>query len=411
MACILKVPTLNSKGVVVFTTQDRDKFILNNLEIKNRINSLKHKWSFGLHHNWHDFRFNYDSTFDFSMAGESDLIEINGTNIPLIPLDACNFSPTCFHYSKNQKFWDILYVGKAVNFKKIPEFFNMIRKLYDQGIMYRVLLIAPIPDECKNNNPGPTVYCNIRNDYDKFFSEEEKNIFTLLTTDYRNPFPFDVSTISQFYKLSKVFVHSADEERRCRVAGYAWACGMPVVSMKSVASLLPKEKQIKPFSYIASRYDDFTDLIVEAVSFVNSDDYNVKSMQPCISETSQDFTQDILKQELSIYCNNIDDDFIYNFNNLDIRLGRHHGQGENINSIGWGVDSLLNYLEYRSMDDMLKDIKNIDPERYITKYTQYGLLKKDSLYIQKRNGLKDLLLYFYLRFEFLQKFRKRLRGF
>ena len=411
MACIVKIPTSFSKGVVTFTTQERDKFIVNNKELEERIDSLKDRWVFGLHHNWHDFKFNYNPIFDFSMAGETDLLEVNDKQVPLLTLDACNFSPSDFHYSKNEKFWDILYVGRAVNFKKIPEFFKMVRKLYDRGLMYRVLLVAPVPDECKESNPSPTVFCKIRDEYDKIFTEEEKNIFTLLTTDYRNPFPFDIATVSQFYKLSKVFVHSADEERRCRVAGYAWACGMPVVSMESVASLLPKEKQHKPFSYIAKRYEDFPALIEEAVELVNSDTFNQQLMQEGIEETSELFTKEKLKEELSKYCNGIEEDSKYALKNLDIRLGRHHGLGDNTNSVGWSIETLLNYLEHQPISEMSEDIKHPDPERLITKYVKYGKLEKEILYTEKDDfSFKGMLINLHDKYEFLQKLRKMFKN-
>ena len=43
MATILKAPSLKdgSKGVVVFTTQDRDNFIVGNSKLENRIQNLK----------------------------------------------------------------------------------------------------------------------------------------------------------------------------------------------------------------------------------------------------------------------------------------------------------------------------------------------------------------------------------
>jgi len=285
----------------------------------------------------------------------------------------------------------------------------MVKELYNQGFKYRVLLISPIPDECKQKNYSPTVYCRIREDYDKIFTEEEKSLFTLLTTDYRNPFPFDIPTVSQFYKLSKVFVHSADEERRCRVAGYAWACGMPVVSMESVASLMLKEKQKKPFCYIAKNYDEFPSLIEEAITFVDSDKYNKTIMKDAIEETSEYFTKEKLKQELKKYCGDITKDSDYALENLDIRLGRHHGLGENTNSVGWSIDSLLNYLTNRNSNDMKIDIQNIDPERHITKFTQFGKIEQETLYESKdKITLKSILIYFYNKYEFLQKLRKLL---
>ena len=43
MATILKAPSLKdgSKGVIIFTTQERDEFILGNNKILSKINKLK----------------------------------------------------------------------------------------------------------------------------------------------------------------------------------------------------------------------------------------------------------------------------------------------------------------------------------------------------------------------------------
>jgi glycosyltransferase involved in cell wall biosynthesis len=393
MACIIKIPSEYSKGVVTFTTQERDKFIFPNSELQSKIKKLKNKWVIGLHHNWHDFNFEYNSLFDFSMAGETDLIEKNGNNVPLIPLDACNFSPSAFHFSKNEKFWDILYVGRAVYFKKIPEFFDIVRSLYDEGKMYRVLLISPIPSECKENPNCKTAFCDIRSMYDQMFTQKEQDLFTLLTIDYRSPFPFDISTLAYFYRSSKIFVHSADDERRCRVAGYAWATGMPVVCMEAVASLLPKEKQLKPYLYLAKTYQDFPGLIDEALHFVNTNEYTESKMKTSISETSVMYTVNVLVENLARFCsenNERDDMSFFNLNELDIRLGRHFGMGDTVNTIGWSLNSFVNYLGSQDEKSLKYDISISDVERYITQYTQFGQFEAKSLFVEKNKLISQL---------------------
>ena len=94
MACILKIPD-NNKGVVTFTTQERDKLIFQDKSIFESVMSLKKNYVVGLHHNWHDYHFNWNPLFDFSMAGLGDL---GNSNVPLVTLDACNFIPEYFHY-------------------------------------------------------------------------------------------------------------------------------------------------------------------------------------------------------------------------------------------------------------------------------------------------------------------------
>lgn len=105
MACLIKAPSEGSKGVVVFTTQERDRVIRPDRQFAERVAALKDRWLIGLHHNWHDYAFTYDPLYDFSMAGEEDLREVNGREFPLIPLDACNFVPSYFSPARSDRFW------------------------------------------------------------------------------------------------------------------------------------------------------------------------------------------------------------------------------------------------------------------------------------------------------------------
>jgi hypothetical protein len=370
MACILKVPDHKSKGVVVFTTAERDCFILEDKNISQKIFSIKNRWNVGLHHHFHDHKFNYNELFDFSMAGDGDLIEKNNKKFKTIGLDACNFTPSFFKFNSNEKLWDILYVARAVSFKKLPEFFKLIRDLYDKGKDLRVLLISPIPKDCNNKIKPSSSYCDIRKDYEKMFSIDERKKFTLLTTNFDDPFPFDLKTLSFFYKSSKIFVHMSDNERRCRVIAYAHASGMPVVCMKPAASLLPVNLQKQPYVYISKNYGDFPKKVLSALRYYNSKDYDKRSMLEPLKFISENYTKDLLRKEISK---------IFNLNDLDIRLGRSHGFGHNSNSIGWSIDSVLNYLKNQSNNNLLIDIKAKDVELYITKYKEYGVIRQKAI--------------------------------
>ncbi len=379
MACILKAPTSSSKGVVTFTTQERDQFILKSSKLQSELNSIKNKWLIGLHHNWHDYSFTYNPLFDFSMAGHNDLIEKSKKPFPLLPQDACNFSPPCFSYNNDLKFWDVLYVARAVYFKNIPEFFQMIRSLYDQGHKLRVLLISPIPKSCKSKrHSDSTCFCQIREVYNQMFSDEEQNLFTLLTTDYRDPFPFDIETVSHFYKSSRVFVHAAKNERRCRVAGYAWASGMPVVCMKDTASLLTEETQKEPYLFLANEYSDFPEQIKRAVEFTKSEQYSERAMMEATIQTSTSYSEKYLLKWISQQLNDSDIESSCSLENLDLRLGRHFGFGNTTNSIGWSLGTFVQYLKEHDPKDILIDIKSNNAERDITNHLKYGGIQEKS---------------------------------
>jgi len=361
MACILKAPSNDSKGIVVFTTQERNHLILKQRKLQYLLQSLKPKWVIGMHHNWHDFQFKYNDLFDFHMAGDGDLIEVDSKTVPLINMDACNFVPDCFRPADNEKFWDILYVARAVGFKKIPEFFQCIRKLYDDSKRYRVLFICPVPPYERKERK--TVFYKVRDVYSSLFSESEQNLFNLMTIDYRYPFPLDLETLAFYYRSSKIFVHFADNERRCRVAAYAWASGIPVVGMQSVASLLPKHMQRSPYYYEVSDYDLFPDAINNALDKRGLSDEQLLNVRNCFCAL---YTKAVIDQKMETFFRN--NKLAYSskdsaYHNLDIRLGRHHGLGNNPNIINTDLNDFIKYLSVNHDDVASLLNNNDDPEK------------------------------------------------
>lgn len=344
MACILRLPNKDSVGVISFTTQERAQILLDQ-DLYSELEELKTRWIFGLHHNWHDYNFKYNPLFDFSFAGEGDLKETSGTEFKQVFLDACNFVPSFFHPSNSDKFWDILYVARAVYFKRIPEFFSIIRTLFDQGHRLRVLFICPVPPYSRSQKQ--TAFYNIREEYDKLFNEDEKSLFTLMTINYRYPFPFDLQTLAFFYQSSKVFVHTADDERRCRVAAYAWATGMPVVCMEQVASLMPKKYRAPPVVYEPKTYKDFPEKILNALRLVER---NIPNQ--AVQESMKEFHEGDLLLRLDTELENLakSNGRVYIKGklfgvNLGLRLARHHDGIEGPNSFSSNLKTFVKWLK------------------------------------------------------------------
>ncbi len=338
MACLIKAPSEGSKGVVVFTTQERDHVIRIDSRLAERIAALKDRWLIGLHHNWHDYAFVYDPLYDFSMAGEDDLREASGRPFPLVPLDACNFVPPCFAPTRSEPFWDVLYIARAVQFKRLPEFLQCIRTLYDSGHDYRVLLISPIPPYKRSERA--TVFYELREVYESMFAPEERKRFTLLDPSFDYPFPFDLETLAHFYRSSRTFVHFADDERRCRVAAYAWASGVPVVGMAAVGSLLPAAARRPPAFYEVNAFGEFPDRIVEAIT--QRPDEASLSARRYVSDAD---TVPVLRSELERLLGAPLDTAELAADGLGIRLGRHHGiGGAGTNAVRMTVGALVTAL-------------------------------------------------------------------
>ena len=362
MACLVKPPG-DGCGVVTFTTQERDRFIKRDRELRAAIDALKDRYLIGLHHNWHDWQFRYDPLFDFSMAGEDDLREVDGRPVPRVSLDACNFCPPEFRPA-GDTFWDLLFVAHPVYFKRVPVFFDTVRELFDRGRRIRVLHICPMPPY--SSSEERTVLFDVRSRYESMFSDEEQSLFTLLTTDFRYPFPFDLPTLAHFYRSSRVFIHTADEERRCRVAAYAWAVGAPVVGMASVGSLLTEASRRPPWFFEVRSDDGYADQVAAALAAADEgfDPF------PARSEVSVEFTTESLARQLAEIATAAGRPLGTPppiARALDIRLGRHHGIGHNRNSVPQTTKDFVRYLRERPDADIAQDATAPDPELAIAK--------------------------------------------
>jgi glycosyltransferase involved in cell wall biosynthesis len=358
MACILKAPTARSRGVVTFTTPERDKAILADPAIETAVRALKDRWVVGLHHHWHDFAFRHNPLFDFNLAGEDNLSTEDGSDFPVIRLDACNFVPDCFVPASGEKFWDVLYISRAVFFKGIEPLFRTVRTLYDRGHFFRILHICPVPPPdiaCSNSEADP------RRVYDELFSEEEQKLFNFLTINFRYPFPFDLETLAFFYRSSRVFAHFTPDERRCRVAAYAWATGLPVIAMPSVGTLLPAALQVEPYYFRVDREADFPDRIVAAVSAADlRRDTDAPRREVCAR-----FTKPELEARLPRLFGSLGYEFepsAMSLENLDIRLGRHHGLGAGPNSVPQSLADFIEFLRRAPDREIAGHLASVDPE-------------------------------------------------
>jgi hypothetical protein len=313
---------------VSFTTPERDNVIRKDPGVRAAVEALKTRYLVGLHHNWHDHDFIYDPLFDFSMAGHGDLIERDGKPFDRIALDACNFSPSCFTAREGaEKFWDVLCTSRAVFFKGLPEFFQAIRAIYDSGRLIRVLHLCPVPPANKEG----TVLHDIRQRFEAMFSSEERRFFNLMTMEWDNPFPLDLETLAFFYRSARIYVHSAPDERRARAGAYAWATGMPMVSRKNVASILPTHFHRRPFWFEYDEPSQMADTILAALDNNNTDpEWNAVAGEFSIGPSAQRLETEL--REMAVRRGQKVSFEPIHAHGFDIRLGRHHeiGGGTNL---------------------------------------------------------------------------------
>lgn len=366
MSCILKRPNESDKGIVTFTTQEKLHIIDKSREIQNQISALKERFFVGLHFNWHDYNYTHNPLYDFCMAGKGDL---GRSDAPLIDMDACNFIPECYTHSGLQdyeevnanKHWDLLYVARGVSFKRLPIFFREVKRAL-QKEKFRTLLVCCLGDESVLESEVLGMYNQ--------FSDEEKQYFDMVSPSHNYPFTYSSETLGYFYKSSRIFVHTASSERRCRATANSWAARIPVIARPDPASILPAHLHERPLLYAVGADDNYCEKILEALKD-NRDGrpFNTVEDEEKMDEGERCFnvkyTSLIFMKKMEEMFGIVPNPLLYNFNNADIRLGFHISISVGSNKIDIPFS---NFLDYLNNDKILTEIINpeiTEPERHL----------------------------------------------
>ena len=320
MACIIKSPN-ETKGIISFTSPESREVIKG--DVKQYLIDNRKDWVYLLHHNWQPCT--NDSFFDSSMCNVIDLI--NGGEC--LDMDCCNFSPKIYCPS-NEKTFDVLFVTRAVTFKRLNVFYDICKNLLSKKPDIKILLICFVPEvDCDPVNPKQ-IYL------DRFTREERRN-FVSLFFDYDYPFSMDKYYLAHFYRSSKVFLHTANEERHPRVCSYAWASGIPVVGYRPLATFLSDKFIQEPYFYQINNDGEYVDKILKAIETPMPYD-EIKY------EVNEEFSIDLFTKKLISLCNKLDvpmeTDSIFK-RNLDFRLGRHCSISLGDNTLPIGIPELM----------------------------------------------------------------------
>jgi hypothetical protein len=198
------------------------------------------------------------------------------------------------------------------------------------------------------------------------FSAEERKLFNLWVPRHDYPFPLDLATLAMLYRTSRVFVHAANDERRCRVAAYAWSTGLPVVAMDAVASLLPAELQRPPFWFDVKRDDGYADAILAALA-ISREATDFSPVRALMSETK---TRPVFAERIKTLLAAgeprasalTERDF--SLERLDIRLGRHFEHRQTTNTLRLPLELFVDDLAAGRVDAAVADaMAEPDPER------------------------------------------------
>jgi hypothetical protein len=220
-----------------------------------------------------------------------------------------------------------------------------------------VLHLCPVPPAV----PEGTHLHDIRQRFEAMFSSEERRYFNLMTMEWDNPFPLDLQTLAFFYRSSRIYVHSAPNERRARAGAYAWATGMPMVSRENIASILPEQFRRPPFLFEYDEPAQMSDAILAALdSKIGDPEWGTVAGEFSIETSAQRLEQAL--QALAARRGETLSSQPIRAHGFDLRLGRHHEIGGGTNLVDQPVLRFCNELLNRSDAVLAALTKQPDPE-------------------------------------------------
>ena len=258
MAHIFKYPKNGKKGLIVLTHKEmieyeyiwfitsRRDYIFNlfksyklpfklykQIRIKQMIKKLKKYYFIGIHYGWIMKNPKIPEWIDFHLAKRSTLVLDDYSEHFLVPLASRNFTPIVMKNKNVPKYWDIVIVAKNIKHKKLDTFLQEIRKIYNLGYKYKVLIIS---SSNKGEENSKAYANNLFDIYFNDFSYEERENITLLKLDWRLGFQgLHYSTISHLLNQSKVFAFFTEVEGVAKALQEALLCGLPVVAYSKLA--------------------------------------------------------------------------------------------------------------------------------------------------------------------------------
>ena len=203
MAHIFKKTTPEQKGIIVISHQEAYRAFESHRDI---IQKIKEKGYFiGVHYGGFSVGALYPDFADFFMGRRSVTdIALRCPHSFEIPIVSSNFTSTVFKKDSDvKKYWDIINVSRSGNVKRLDLFFREIKKIYESGKKYKILLVCAKRNEEKLWPQDH--FINIEDVYYEMFTNEERQLFTLMRLDENLEFKgLSKTQLSFFYQASKV---------------------------------------------------------------------------------------------------------------------------------------------------------------------------------------------------------------
>lgn len=322
MAHLMKLPKEGQKGILLFTHKEIGKYNaalkqirfeeVNNLTNKffkpnelsayyrKKFAELKKHYFLGQHFGWYHRDYVGVDEIDFYLATESTVGFKYPENPFRIPLSSSSFIHRAFEKKEyGVKIWDILTVTHNGKHKRMRDFVLAVRKAYDQGKRYKVLLLNK-----KNiREPGKGFDNEVLDLYYDLFDDQERQSFVLMRlSDDMSMMGMPSQTVAQFMNLSKVFALFSEQEGEPRAVAEALICGMPVVTWKHIRAGGSIDHLNEKNSVRFETYEQSGDALIEAVD--NYDRFEVDSLE-LAKRLREDYTIDIFRKYMtSLYQQN-----------------------------------------------------------------------------------------------------------
>ncbi|WP_425395011.1 glycosyltransferase [Aeoliella sp.] len=251
-----------------------------------------------------------------------------------IPLVSANFTPDYFVPNPEvPKYWDLIYIARNSRHKKLEEFFQCVRNIYDAGRDYKVLLICRTDG---TNSNSTIAFRDLAGTYYRLFSPAERERFTLLGLSSELRYlGMSQRQLVYFYQSSKVATLFSSREGTPKMISEALLCGLPVVVNRSLEGGGRRHLN-KSNSVQFSGYSNAHLAVIEAVE-------NHRQLQPSSQRMrgvlSEEFSLpkliDYLRELHELHGKRFDGELI-NLDRLNLRLPAHL-----VDDIPWATDSSM----------------------------------------------------------------------
>ena len=226
MAHIFKYSSQDSHGIIVISHLEAYRAMQSHGDIIDRIKN--NGYFIGVHYGGFSAGALYPDFADFFMGKPSvtDIAKRYPSSFE-IPIVSSNFTSSVFKKDPEvKKYWDIINVSRAGNVKRLDVFFDQVKKIYDLGYRYKILLVCPK----RNEETEQDHFVNIADVYYDTFTNEERHLFTLMRLDEDLEFKgLSKTQLAYFYQASKVSTLFSLCEGSPGVIAESLLCEVPVV--------------------------------------------------------------------------------------------------------------------------------------------------------------------------------------